>query len=424
MPGPLPRASQPTCQRHDPPKVIGERHGRSPMTEPVRSVLMVTREMSGDRRYGLGRSLMPVVDALLERGWRVRYLCQEDLTPAAKASRNLWLSRLGRLPGAATRPHVRQVIGALAERLQMGWFAAHIARDDDCTTVHLHDPWLGFGFWLGHLWLRMRDVRWGITEHGFGSYSRATHEDGLIQGPRLQRWLRRLETFTLRRAHWVTAPTQLALDQLARDLALPFNPPHWHAISHAAPSTATMGREAACQSLGWVAQDFHVLGVGRLVPLKRFDILVAACASMADRYPQVHLHLLGEGDRGGLQQLADSMGFGSRIHFAMVDDVRPYYAAADVYVSTSATESFGLANFEALMAGLPSICTAVGGVPEVMGTGAWLIPVEQQALVAALGELISQPAQRQLLSERAHLRARQAPNLEAVVNQYVRLFLQ
>ena len=394
------------------------------MTEPVRSVLMVTREMAGDRRYGLGRSLMPVVDALTARGWRVRYLCQEDLAPAAKAKRDRWLSRIARWPGVASRQQLQQVIGALAERMQMGWFAAHVARDEAFTVIHLHDPWLGLGFWLGKEWLRLRRVCWGITEHGFGCYSRATHEDGLVQGPRLQRWLRRLEAFALRRTHWVTAPTQLALDQLARDLALPFNPHHWHALSHAAPTMAAMDRQTACQSLGWSTQDFHVLGVGRLVPLKRFDILVAACASVAVRYSQVHLHLLGEGDRGGLQQLADSMGFGSRIHFAMVDEVRPYYAAADVYVSTSVTESFGLANFEALMAGLPCICTAVGGVPEVMGTGAWLIPVEQQALVAALSELISQPAQRQVLSERAHLQAKHAPNLESVVDQYVRLFLQ
>ena len=51
---------------------------------------------------------------------------------------------------------------------------------------------LWLGFWLGCKRLGLRNVRWGITEHGFGCYSRATHEDGLVQGPRMQRWLRRL----------------------------------------------------------------------------------------------------------------------------------------------------------------------------------------------------------------------------------------
>lgn len=392
------------------------------MTAHGRSVLMVTREMSGDRRYGLGRSLMPVVDALAEKGWRVRYLCQEDLASTAKDTRNRWLARARRLPGIAGRPHVQHVLGALAERMQMGWFAARTARDEGYAVVHLHDPWLGLGFWLGEKYLRLHTVRWGITEHGFGCYSRATHDDGLVQGPRLQRWLRRLEARVLGAANWVTAPTQLALDQLARDLALPFNPTHWHAISHAAPVMEPMDRQVACQTLGWSPDGIHVLGVGRLVPLKRFDILVAACASLGQRYPSLHLHLLGDGDRPGLQQLADAAGFGGRIHFATVDDVRPYYAAADVYVSTSVTESFGLANFEALIAGLPCICTAVGGVPEVMGNGAWLIPVDQGVLVAALEELVGNPAQRQALSQRAAAQARHAPNLASVTEQYVQLF--
>ena len=398
------------------------------MTERTPNVLMVTREMSGDRRYGLGRSLMPIVDALTAKGWRVRYLCQEDLATPSQDKRNRWLQRLRSLPGVAGRTHVQQLLGALAERLQMGWLAAHTAKSQGYSTVHLHDPWLGLGFWLGSkrmgLGLGLQGVRWGITEHGFGCYSRVTHEDGLTQGPRLQRWLRQLEAFTLRRAHWVTAPTQLALDQLARDLALPFNPPHWHAISHAAPVMAFMERQAACASLGWSAQDLHVLGVGRLVPLKRIDLLVSACARLAPRYPSLHLHLLGDGDQDSLQQLADAAGFGDRIHFAMVDDVTSYYAAADVYASTSVTESFGLANFEALTAGLPCICTAVGGVPEVMGSGAWLIPVDVGALAVALDELLGKPAQRQALSARAHAQARLAPNLESVVEQYVQLFQQ
>lgn len=392
------------------------------MTESGSNVLMVTRELSGDRRYGLGRSLVPVVDALVGKGWRVRYLCQADLPDSAKIFRQRWLTRVSRFPGIAQSPQRQQVLGALAERFQMGWFAAQTAHIEGFTTIHLHDPWLGAGFWIGLKRLRLRNVRWGVSEHGFGCYSRATHEDGLTQGPRLQRWLRRMEAAILSAANWVTAPTQLALDQLARDLALPCNPPHWRMIPHAAPTMGEMNQTQARNLLGWPSGGFHVLGVGRLVPLKRFDVLVGACAGLASRHPSLHLHILGDGDRTGLQQMADSAGFGERIHFQVVDDVRPYFAAADVYASTSATESFGLANLEALVSGLPCICTAVGGVPEVMGHGAWLIPVDQDAMSAALEELIVRPEQRQVLSERANAQARKAANVEWVTDQYVELF--
>ena len=36
------------------------------------AVLLVTRELADDRRYGLGRSLQPIVDELQLQGWRVR----------------------------------------------------------------------------------------------------------------------------------------------------------------------------------------------------------------------------------------------------------------------------------------------------------------------------------------------------------------
>lgn len=392
------------------------------MNAPERNVLMVTRESSGDRRYGLGRSLMPVVLALRERGWRVRYLCQEDLPESARAGRARWLARVARLPGLAARGGRQMLVNALAERFQMGWFAARTAGQEGFNTVHLHDPWLACGFWLGLRFLRLRGVRWGLTEHGFGCYSRATHEDGLIQGARAQRWLRRLEGFVLNAAGWVTAPTQLALDQVARDIALPCNPPHWHAISHAAPRAALTAREQARRELGWDESDLYLLGVGRLAPLKRFDLMVRAWIDVARCHPKLHLQILGDGDSRALHQAAEAAGLGGRIHFAFVEDVGPYLAAADVYLSTSVTESFGMANLEAMVAGLPCICTAVGGVPEVMGQGAWLIPVEQQALQAALVDLISEPAQRTAWSLRASAQARTAPGIQEVVDRYAQLF--
>ena len=392
------------------------------MQPASQNVLMVTRESGGDRRYGLGRSLLPVAQALEGRGWQVRYLCQDDLPEASRARRAGWLTRLGRLLGLKNIASRQLLLGALAERLQMGWFAATIARDEKFTAVQLHDPWLAWGFWLGRKALGLRDVRWGVAEHGFGCYSRATHDDGLTQGPRAQRWLRRMEAVILAAANWVTAPTRLSLEQLARDLALPACPAHWQAIAHAALPMELPSRAGARAALGWSEQQSYLLGVGRLAPLKRFDLLVSAWAAVARTHPALHLQLLGGGDSQPLQQLADAAGLGERLHIAVVEDVRPYLAAADIYISTSATESFGLASLEALVAGLPCICTAVGGVPEVAGQGAWLIPVAQPALENALGELLNQPAQRAAWARRAAVQASQSPGITQVTNSYAALF--
>ena len=386
------------------------------------NVLMVTRESGGDRRYGLGRSLLPVVEALQARGWRVRYLCQDDLPDAARTRRASWLARLGRLPGLRNIAGRQLLLGALAERLQMGWFAATIARNDKFSAVQLHDPWLAWGFWLGCKAMGVHGVRWGVAEHGFGCYSRATHDDGLTQGPRVQRWLRRMESAILAAADWVTAPTRLSLEQLARDLALPACPAHWHAIAHAALPLDLPGRLDARSALGWSDGQVYLLGVGRLAQLKRFDLLVSSWVAVAQSRPELHLQILGGGDNRLLQQLADAAGLGERLHFAVVDDIKPYLAAADIYISTSATESFGLASLEALVAGLPCICTAVGGVPEVVGQGAWLIPVAQPALENALCELLDHPLQRAAWAQRASVHASQAAGIGDITDRYAALF--
>ena len=386
------------------------------------AVLLVTRELADDRRYGLGRSLQPIVDELQLQGWRVRYLSQEDLPSANRLRRTSWLAWLNKLPGVNKAPNRKIQLGALAERVQMGWFAARVAKKENFSAVYLHDPWLACGFWIGIKLLGLSTVRWGIAEHGFGCYSRATHEDGLIQGPQAQRFLRRIEAFILSIAHWVTSPTNISLNQLARDLALPSVPPHWHAIPHTTSNLKQQDRDHARYKLGWMQEDLYVLGIGRLAPLKRFDLLVGAYIALASTFPFLHLQLLGGGDHAALQQMADSAGVGDRIHFSTVEDVSPYLAAADIYVSTSATESFGLANFEALVTGLPCICTAVGGVPEVMGSGAWLIPVDQTVLIDVLSELISSPQQRSALAERAAAQASRAPDLQWIVSRYAKLF--
>lgn len=385
-------------------------------------LLHVTRELLADQRYGLGRSLLPVVAELQQRGMAVRYLCQADVTAAALAKRNRWVHRLRSLPGVARHPNRQLMISAWAERLQMGWFAAQVARAEGVTHVHLHDPWMGLGFLLGKNRYRLGMVRWGVTEHGFGCYSRATHDDGLLQGVASQRILRRIEQLVLNHADWVTLPTPAAADALARDLALPLIPAHWYVVPHARPVVAPMDKALARKTLGWQQDWLVVLGVGRLVPLKRFDLLLNACLGLAQAFPQLHLQLLGGGDASALMAHAAVAGFADRLHIIETEAVAPYLRAADIYASTSETESFGLANLEALAAGLPALCTSVGGVPDVVGNGAWLIPGQAMVVQDSLAELLRSPELRYVIAQRGLARASSWPDIKNVTDSYVAIY--
>jgi glycosyltransferase involved in cell wall biosynthesis len=386
-------------------------------------VLTVTRESADDRRYGLGRSLAPVLAAMEAQGVSGRYFCAESVGEDALTRRRACVDRLSHSRFIAHRPNRIDLLRAWAERLQIGMLAADVARREGYTHVHAHDPWLACGVAIELVRRGARGIRWGFTEHGFGSYSRATHEDGLEQGPAAQRWLRRVERFIATRAQWVTAPTHGALQEAARDLGLRALPGHWHHVPHARPSitpASDQQRDAARASFSWEPQDVVVLAVGRLVPLKGFDRIVRACAAQPGA--RVRLQLLGGGDPGPYRALAAELGFADRLRVESTREVAPYYHAADIYMSASSTESFGLANLEALCAGLPAICSAAGGVPEVVGDGGWLVPNDTDTLTRTLASLVGDVALRRAWRERALARAGSWPTAEQVARNYVAIY--
>ncbi len=387
-------------------------------------ILHVTREVASDRRFGIGRSLSPVVEALQAAGHIVRYLTQEDQGPRAREWQRRWTLRLAPLAQRWLGPAGGTLAAIWIERLNMGRLAAKVVANSPVDVVHLHDPWTAWGFRLARLVHRGAPCRWGLTEHGFGAYTDAIREEGVPFSARLLRLHRRLEARILRAAQWVICPSAAAVAQLARDLGLPAAPAHWHGVPHARPQLALPARDAARAALGWAGEACQVLAVGRLNPVKRFEALVQACLRLQR---PVRLTILGEGDPAPLQRLVDEAAAPQlALQVAVVDDVAPYLSGADLYVSTALNESFGMANLEALVAGLPAICTAVGSVPEVTGGRAWLVPGSGPGwiddLAAAIGELIDDPRRRQAMGQAAARHAAAWPDAAAIGQRYEAIY--
>lgn len=386
-------------------------------------ILMVTRETAGERRYGIGRSLGPLTDELKRRGIAVDYICQSDLGHRAtrvmlSAYRYLSTTRL-RGAGRTDWPILLYI---LIERINMGRLAAKLVAQWKATHVHCHDPLIAAGFRFFALFRRSaRTARWGVTEHGFGCYVNAIHADGIRIGPTMLQLLRRWEAAILRSADWVVAPTHSALRRIAEDVALDALPVHWHAIHHPRAVISRLTRAEARARLNWDSARLHVLAIGRIAPVKQFPMLIEACGRTSHA-ESLQLVILGEGDTQALSALGRQAGLRHDILFATTDDVGLYLSAADVYVSASASESFGLANFEALDAGVASICTAVGGVPEVVGDAALLIPPDRDALTEGLQRLLDDAAQRLALAAKARARALAWPSLTEIADRYEALY--
>jgi glycosyltransferase involved in cell wall biosynthesis len=154
-----------------------------------------------------------------------------------------------------------------------------------------------------------------------------------------------------------------------------------------------------------------LLGVGRLIYYKGFDIAIRALPSL----PGAHLVLVGEGPlRGELEALARSIGVADRV--SLVGDVPnervvPYYLASDVYLlpSVARSEAFGIVQIEAMACGLPVVNTYLpSGVPFVSlhgETGLTVPPSDVDALAQAVAKLLGDTELRQRLGEAGRLRA-------------------
>ncbi|MDN4502880.1 glycosyltransferase [Alteromonadaceae bacterium BrNp21-10] len=115
------------------------------------------------------------------------------------------------------------------------------------------------------------------------------------------------------------------------------------------------------------------------------DLLIQALKILKDNGAEYQLTMLGGGAfLESMQQLADSLGVESQIHFAgevAAAQVNDYLAKAEVFIMPSRTEGLPRAMIEAMADGLPCIGSKVGGIPELLEPH-WLIENENSQMLA------------------------------------------
>ena len=150
-----------------------------------------------------------------------------------------------------------------------------------------------------------------------------------------------------------------------------------------------------------------LLAVGRLSPEKQFDHLIDAFAVLAPQFADWDLVILGEGtQRQALVQRAVDFGLHGRVLFpGRAGNPGDFYAAAKLFVMSSAYEGFPNTLVEALAAGLPAVsydCDA--GPRDVIrhGVDGLLVPPnDREALRTALACLMTDSGLRGQMAQQA-----------------------
>lgn len=159
-------------------------------------------------------------------------------------------------------------------------------------------------------------------------------------------------------------------------------------------------------------------------PVKRVADVVRAFAAIRREVP-ARLLLVGDGpDREHALAVAADLGCQDKVeHLGMQDNLEVQLAQADLFLSASETESFGLSMLEAMSCGVPCISTAVGGVAEVLGDTGRLVPFNApEAMARAALPILQDQALHEQLANSARQRAVDHFATDRIVAQYEQLY--
>jgi glycosyltransferase involved in cell wall biosynthesis len=155
-----------------------------------------------------------------------------------------------------------------------------------------------------------------------------------------------------------------------------------------------------------------LVAVGRLVPYKRFDLLVEILVRVKQRHPNLQAVIAGEGsERTALETLIaahqahDWIGLPGRIDDDALLDL---YRRAWVLLSTSAYEGWGLTISEAAACGTPAVVTPIAGHVDAIHDGvSGFLAEPGPAMVEAIHTILSNQIVRRRLERGALARSRQ-----------------
>jgi glycosyltransferase involved in cell wall biosynthesis len=175
--------------------------------------------------------------------------------------------------------------------------------------------------------------------------------------------------------------------------------------------------------------DPAVLAIGRLLPQKGFDRLVAAWPAVVESQPSAHLHILGEGpERSHLESAIDQAGVTASVtlHGLVPREVVPSFIdACTLLAAPSRHEGMPYAVLEAAARARPVVASRTGGIDEVVvdrTTGVLLgdeaLEADAAGLAAAIAELLDDRDLAARLGRQGRARVADLFSLDACADAY------
>ena len=305
----------------------------------------------------------------------------------------------------------RPVPGDREDRL-IGWRAMHrsvLAAAQDCDLIHIQTPFIAH--YAGLKAARQLDLPVIATYHTlFEEYLQ--HYARLVPASWLRGQARALSRRQCNALDAVIVPSTAMRQRLAFYGVT--------AAMHVLPTGIPLAQfagghgQAFRYKHGILSTRPLALFVGRVAHEKNIGFLLEALLHAREMRPDILLVIAGEGPATAdlkaqvkALRLQDSVQFIGYLDRAQ--ELPDCYAAADVFVFASRTETQGLVLLEAMAAGLPVIALSEMGTTDILAParGAFSPPAEPKAFGEVLGHFLNQPSAWRHLREEAPVYAQE-----------------
>lgn len=174
--------------------------------------------------------------------------------------------------------------------------------------------------------------------------------------------------------------------------------------------------------------DAVIVGiVANLRPVKAIDMFIRAAKIVLERCPQARFIVVGEGpERERLEQLGTELGIATRVCFLGKRlDIPEILSCMDIGILSSSSESFSNSIVEYMAAGLPVVCTDVGGAREAVEDGINGFVVQSGDYMAMADRIVAilMTGNMALLGQNNRGKAEGLFSLPAIIQQYEQFYV-
>jgi glycogen synthase len=260
--------------------------------------------------------------------------------------------------------------------------------------------------------------------------SQESQEIDGTQTSRLVRWDVRRERWLVRHADRLVTHSEAHRRRMADELRI--DPGHIHVIHHGVPVHPSFSRPARQES------RLTVVHLGRMEKRKGVMDLLRAIPQVLSEVPETRFLFIGAdrphclGGRTHAQFIREEFLAAVQEKINLLgklpdDEVDRILQEADLLVSPSLYESFGLVFPEAMRWGLPVIGSTAGAIPEIVEdgkTGLLVAPESPRELAQAIIALLVDPERRRTLGEQGRRHVEQHFSIERMAHNVETLYTE